>query len=268
MTTAIIDVGEIGPLYKIRVYHDNSGEDPSWYLEKVKMKDKDTNQEFHFFANRWLRHPEDLIPDKEGDEEMSSERRDEMKSDKSNGNNLDKNVQDEGDEDNKIEPDVLVELPAIRPDIPPPPVYMYEVGVHTGDKGAASTDTEIYMTLYGEKGDTGRRQLRKSQKHKTKFQRDQVIWFDTAVDDRKTEREVPLLGILSIPAEPKVDPDALKSEREWKIKVKTSNEDGAGTKAMVYLVIYGEEGQQTTEELNDGSLTSPSFDPGNEDEFD
>ena len=39
------------------------------------------------------------------------------------------------------------------------PVQHYEVEVHTGNRWAAETDAAIYVTLFGEQGDTGRRCL-------------------------------------------------------------------------------------------------------------
>ena len=38
-------------------------------------------------------------------------------------------------------------------------VVKYDVAVHTGDKGSAETEAKIYLTLIGEKGNTGKRQL-------------------------------------------------------------------------------------------------------------
>ena len=41
-------------------------------------------------------------------------------------------------------------------------VTQYEVRVHTGDVWNGGTDANVYITIYGEKGDTGVRQLIKS----------------------------------------------------------------------------------------------------------
>ncbi|XP_077990949.1 uncharacterized protein LOC144445282 [Glandiceps talaboti] len=328
-----IDVGDVGPLYKIRVFNDKSGDDPSWFLDKIKMKDKDTNQEFHFFANHWLKQDEEM---KVGDSDDTKDDDDNKpdnpgqgnnrRSEKSQGkNNKEQDTEDEDDKKDKSDDsedemnDVMIELPAIRPDIPPPPVYNYEVSVYTGKKGAAATEADLHLTMFGEKGDTGQRNLIKSTNNPNKFELGQVDifyisavdlfrlkqitighseqgygagwyldkitvketkksdkmyyfpcqrWFDTGVDDRKTERQITLLGELPVPSEQPEDSTTPKSEGIWKVWIKTSDEPDAGTKAMVFLVVYGENAMSSQDSLGDGSMNSNLFDPGNEDEFD
>ena len=43
-----------GPLREITVTHDNSGDNPSWFLENVIIKDKQTDEQWNFPMNRWL----------------------------------------------------------------------------------------------------------------------------------------------------------------------------------------------------------------------
>ena len=50
----LITRGSYGPLTEITVFHDNSGKDPSWFLETVTIKDKQTEEQWDFPANRWL----------------------------------------------------------------------------------------------------------------------------------------------------------------------------------------------------------------------
>lgn len=49
----------------------------------------------------------------------------------------------------------------------------YEVKVHTGDKRGGGTDANVFVNIYGETGDSGERELRKSDKM-NKFERNQV----------------------------------------------------------------------------------------------
>lgn len=49
----------------------------------------------------------------------------------------------------------------------------YEVKVFTGNKSGAGTDANIYLTIYGINGDSGDRELRKSD-NINKFERNQV----------------------------------------------------------------------------------------------
>jgi len=53
-------------------------------------------------------------------------------------------------------------------------VLHYEVLVYMGNNWAAETDADVYITIFGKKGDTGRRLLYHSQTNSQKFQRGQV----------------------------------------------------------------------------------------------
>ena len=49
----------------------------------------------------------------------------------------------------------------------------YQVTVITGNQPGSATDADVYLTIYGEQGDTGKRALIKSDKDE-KFQEGQV----------------------------------------------------------------------------------------------
>jgi PLAT/LH2 domain len=51
----------------------------------------------------------------------------------------------------------------------------YVVNVVTGDVKNAGTDANVYLTIYGEQGDSGERHLQKSETFKNKFERNQVL---------------------------------------------------------------------------------------------
>ena len=53
------------------------------------------------------------------------------------------------------------------------PVYKYEVQTYTADALGADTDANVYITLFGERGDSGRRLLHQSD-HRVKFEQGQV----------------------------------------------------------------------------------------------
>ncbi|XP_048346143.1 polycystin-1-like [Sphaerodactylus townsendi] len=44
----------LGEIWKIRVWHDNTGLDPSWYLQHVIIWDKQTNNMYFFLVEDWL----------------------------------------------------------------------------------------------------------------------------------------------------------------------------------------------------------------------
>ena len=43
-----------GIVSRVRVWHDNGGSSPSWYLSRLIVRDLQTNRCQHFLADRWL----------------------------------------------------------------------------------------------------------------------------------------------------------------------------------------------------------------------
>lgn len=50
----------------------------------------------------------------------------------------------------------------------------YIVEVFTGDVARAGTNADVFLTMYGEFGDSGEKKLLKSETHMNKFERNQV----------------------------------------------------------------------------------------------
>ena len=71
---------------------------------------------------------------------------------------------------------LMVELPAIRPNEDVLPVHNYRVSVETGTEPGADTDANVYVMLFGERGDTGRRRLVHSN-NRSKFRDGQTDVF-------------------------------------------------------------------------------------------
>ncbi|KAM8893485.1 polycystin-1-like protein 2 [Spinachia spinachia] len=44
----------LGDLQRIRVWHDNSGAHPAWYVNKVMVQDLESGHKWHFLCNSWL----------------------------------------------------------------------------------------------------------------------------------------------------------------------------------------------------------------------
>uniref|UniRef100_A0A3Q3GQB0 Polycystic kidney disease protein 1-like 2 n=1 Tax=Labrus bergylta TaxID=56723 RepID=A0A3Q3GQB0_9LABR len=44
----------LGDLQSIRMWHDNSGAHPAWYVNKVMVQDLESGQKWHFLCNSWL----------------------------------------------------------------------------------------------------------------------------------------------------------------------------------------------------------------------
>ena len=51
---ALTTNGTFGPLKEITIGHDNSGENPSWFVETVTIKDRQSGEKWDFPVNRWL----------------------------------------------------------------------------------------------------------------------------------------------------------------------------------------------------------------------
>ena len=56
----------------------------------------------------------------------------------------------------------------------PSPEVEYTVRIFTGDIRYAGTDANVFVNIYGEKGDTGERQMKDSETNRNKFERAQV----------------------------------------------------------------------------------------------
>lgn len=44
----------LGNLYKVRIWHDNTGRSPSWFLTKITVRDLQTNRRYSFLLDTWL----------------------------------------------------------------------------------------------------------------------------------------------------------------------------------------------------------------------
>ena len=93
------------------------------------------------------------------------------------------------------------------------------MSVFTGDVRGAGTDSNVFLTLYGEEGDSGERKLQKSQTHMNKFERGQEDVFRI---------EAANLGRLE---KIKIRHDSSSLKKSWHLdrivvaKQKTANDD-------------------------------------------
>ncbi|XP_066103488.1 lipoxygenase homology domain-containing protein 1 isoform X2 [Saccopteryx bilineata] len=141
------DVGEI--IEKIRIGHDNTGINPGWHCAYVEIRrllpDKDGTETFTFACDRWLATSED---DKKTIREL-------------------------------VPFDIFTEkymkdgsLRQIYKEVEEPlDIVLYSVQITTGNVPGAGTDAKVYITIYGDLGDTGERYLGKSENRLNKFER-------------------------------------------------------------------------------------------------
>eukprot|EP00794_Sanderia_malayensis_P016965 gene16965-18674_t len=175
------DIGE--QIEKIRIGHDNKGFTPGWHLEKVEIRrlneDGAGSTTFTFPCNRWLAKDEDdgaivreLLPGKVIEETINESGKLEKEEKR-----MDTLTKAFFDNDSST---ILLQFNDDKIDYV---VHKYSIHVYTGDVKGAGTDANVFLTMFGENGDTGERQLRKSETHKDKFERKQEdVFFVEAVD--------------------------------------------------------------------------------------
>nr|XP_055024965.1 lipoxygenase homology domain-containing protein 1 isoform X1 [Misgurnus anguillicaudatus] len=153
------DVGDV--LEKIRIGHDNKGTNPGWHLDRVEIRRllrKGKGSETTIFpCERWLARDEDdgetvreLVPSDIITEKL---------------------LRDGTLKHSEIEVEDALET------------HTYNVSVRTGDMYGAGTDANVFLTIYGDLGDTGERKLRKSESSSNKFERGAVDKFNIEAVD-------------------------------------------------------------------------------------
>ncbi|XP_058639789.1 lipoxygenase homology domain-containing protein 1 isoform X2 [Onychostoma macrolepis] len=158
----IVELEDIGDVIeKIRIGHDNQGTNPGWHLDRVEIRRllrKGKGSETTIFpCERWLAKSEDdgetvreLVPS-----EIITE----------------KLLRDGTLKLNEIEVEDALET------------HTYKVSVRTGDMNGAGTDANVFLTIYGDLGDTGERKLSKSESSSNKFERGAVDKFSIEAVD-------------------------------------------------------------------------------------
>ncbi|XP_015337724.1 lipoxygenase homology domain-containing protein 1 isoform X3 [Marmota marmota marmota] len=141
------DVGEI--IEKIRIGHNNTGINPGWHCSHVDIRrllpDKDGTETLTFPCDRWLATSED---DKKTIREL-------------------------------VPYDIFTEkymkdgsLRQVYKEVEEPlDIVLYSVQIFTGNVPGAGTDAKVYITIYGDLGDTGERYLGKSENRTNKFEK-------------------------------------------------------------------------------------------------
>uniref|UniRef100_A0A8B9L5M6 Lipoxygenase homology domains 1b n=1 Tax=Astyanax mexicanus TaxID=7994 RepID=A0A8B9L5M6_ASTMX len=153
----IVELEDIGDIIeKIRIGHDNSGTNPGWHLDRVEIRRllrKGKGSETTIFpCERWLAKSED---DGETVRELVPS---DIITEKLLRDGTLKTTETEVD-------DAL------------------EISVRTGDMHGAGTDANVFLTMYGDLGDTGERKLSKSETGKNKFERGAVDKFSIEAVD-------------------------------------------------------------------------------------
>lgn len=136
------------PVSKIRIWHDNAGVSPHWHVRRIELRhirsDRQVIETYIFLCEKWLSR---------------------TKSDGAVERELVASRHHQTNVTTQCEDISLVSASSI---------LIYEIRVITGSRPHAGTDANVYLTLYGEKGDTGERKLVKSQTNANKFESGQT----------------------------------------------------------------------------------------------
>ncbi|XP_056399217.1 lipoxygenase homology domain-containing protein 1 isoform X2 [Hyla sarda] len=149
---------DLGELKKLRIRHDNSKANAAWFLERVEIIDMKDETRYFFPCQRWLAVDEDdgqisrmLVPVNEAF----------MKKD------------EEGEEQSLATLGLEQKAKSTT----------YTIRVKTGDKKNGGTDANVFITLFGEKDDTGFMNLKASKTNKNKFERGKIDVFTVEAVD-------------------------------------------------------------------------------------
>ncbi|PAA79474.1 hypothetical protein BOX15_Mlig008366g2 [Macrostomum lignano] len=136
------------PIEKIRIGHDDEGLRSGWHLDKVEIRkfiEGKTSVTYVFPCGHWLARDEEdheivreLVPSKVIEEDDRI-----------------------GGKGKRREKDMKGSLKK----------KTYKVHVFTGDKSGAGTNADVFLTVFGEKGDTGERELINSETYTDKFEK-------------------------------------------------------------------------------------------------
>ncbi|KAE8291828.1 Lipoxygenase-like proteiny domain-containing protein 1 [Larimichthys crocea] len=163
-----IEAKELGKIHKIRIGHDGSGIGSGWFLETVDVK--------HIIMA--------MAPkEKKKEDKKKKKKKKKDEDDEDDGEEMKEVVVTyhfpcsrwlaSGEEDGEL---VVELLPEDAEDLE---INTYEVCVFTGNTMGAGTDANVFINIYGEKGDTGERYLKNSD-NLNKFERGQEDVFTVA----------------------------------------------------------------------------------------
>ncbi|KAM9056314.1 lipoxygenase homology domain-containing protein 1 isoform 3-T3 [Megaptera novaeangliae] len=149
---------DLGPLTKIRIRHDNSGNRPGWFLDRIDITDMNNEITYYFPCQRWLAVEED-------DGQLSREL---LPVDESYVLPPNEDEEGGGDDNNPLDHLALEQKDKST---------TFSVTIKTGDKKNAGTDANVFITLFGTQDDTGMTLLKSSKTNSDKFERDSIEIF-------------------------------------------------------------------------------------------
>uniref|UniRef100_A0A8C5H2G2 Lipoxygenase homology domain-containing protein 1-like n=1 Tax=Gouania willdenowi TaxID=441366 RepID=A0A8C5H2G2_GOUWI len=227
----------VGPLKKLRIEHDNTGMNASWYLDRVMVTDMNRpHLRFYFTCSNWLSR------------ELG---------------------------DTLIVRDLLGSMNPM--DVTKSNKYI--VSVFTADIKGSGTDADVFLTIFGEFGDTGEKRLDSDKDNFERAQEDKFTidspnlgklrkitighnnrgssagWFldKVLIDDmgNKEVYEFPVYRWFALDdGDGKIQKDVLVGSTQpmvvYNVQVMTGNIRGAGTNSKIHLVMHGAKGNKNS----------------------
>ncbi|XP_013396607.1 lipoxygenase homology domain-containing protein 1 isoform X2 [Lingula anatina] len=143
-------------------------------------------------------------------------------------------------------------------------VYKYQVEVYTGDKSGAGTNANVYLQVFGERGDTGKRKLLKSTNNSNKFEQGQLDLFEIEAVDMKDLTKVTVghdgsglgsgwyLDKIIITESPQAKKKYLFNCDRW---LEEGEDDGLTERELMLTEVIDEGGEEPPAKAGDWKLT-------------
>ncbi|GCB66519.1 hypothetical protein scyTo_0004980 [Scyliorhinus torazame] len=203
-------------------------------------------------------------------------------------------------DENQDDGDIWREFPIAKPGEKHLPVLFYHIHVFTGNKPGAETDANVYVNIFGERGDSGKRKLHKSQNNQIIFQKDQMDtfiieavsigiikrivighdgvkaasgWFldKVIINYEENNQEFEDVFIcsrwLDVNREDQKTERELIAKRKFKISLETAKDSMQPEGIKTTLVAYGSKGKSDEIVLSSDKPEVPHFLPGAIDDF-
>ncbi|CAF1123841.1 unnamed protein product [Adineta ricciae] len=157
---------DIGKLKTIVIEHDNSGMASGWFLDSVEVKYNGNT--YKFPVGRWLDSDEgdkrislELEPNKKPASKIASELEDNQEESRSSISPPNE-TKARPSSTEKVDYDDFFDDDKDDDDSHAPNAVDYEVTVKTGDKRGAGTDANVYLSMFGDKTNSERHELKET----------------------------------------------------------------------------------------------------------
>ncbi|XP_074618349.1 uncharacterized protein LOC141877315 isoform X1 [Acropora palmata] len=154
----VISCGKyLGRVSKIRIGHDNSGFGAAWFLDKVTIEDPKTGK-ITFSCQRWFSSSDgdgkisrELVRDDKDEEMIIVSQKNVLETAIAVSENA-----DPGQNVETLKENATTSGEVVQEEVKD---YLYQVHIYTGEKWGAGTDANVLITIFGENGDSGEKNL-------------------------------------------------------------------------------------------------------------